>query len=164
MIPASAKVLDIGTGPGFPAWPLACARPDLKVTALDSWRKGLAFLMTHPLPNLEILEGRAESVVRREAFDVVTGRAFAPFAVQAEASAAWVKVGGLFVPFRTPAESDLVLTFGGDVLGLRLRDKITASLPHGAGDRLFPVFEKVTRTDRGYPRSWAEMKKRPIGT
>ncbi|HZH99340.1 MAG TPA: RsmG family class I SAM-dependent methyltransferase, partial [Fimbriimonadaceae bacterium] len=60
LIPAGASVLDIGTGPGFPAWPLALCRKDLHVLALDSSGKMLGFLRRHPLPNLEVVQERAE--------------------------------------------------------------------------------------------------------
>jgi len=162
LIGPDLTVLDIGCGPGFPSWPLAVARPDLRVTALDSWRKGLDFLREHPLPNLTLIEGRAEESVAFETFDVVTGRAFAPFAVQAEASAAWLRLGGLFVPFRTPVEADAINGFKGHGLGLERVGQETASLPEGAGERLFPVFRKVAKTDRRYPRRWAEMKAKPL--
>ncbi|MBS1716017.1 MAG: 16S rRNA (guanine(527)-N(7))-methyltransferase RsmG [Armatimonadetes bacterium] len=162
LLPSGARVLDIGCGPGFPSWPLALVRPDLSVTALDSWRKGLDFLREHPLPNLEVMEGRAEELGRQESYDVVTGRAFAPFAVQAECSAAWLKVGGAFVPFRTPVERGTAESFRGEGLGLQLETVEASSLPDGAGERLFPVFRKVSRTDRKYPRRWAEMKSRPL--
>src|ERR1041384_4679794 len=84
LIPLNARVLDIGTGPGFPAWPLACARPDLQVTALDSNGKMLGFLRSQPLPNLEVVQERAEEWGAFERFGVVTGRALAPLPVQIE--------------------------------------------------------------------------------
>ena len=78
--PRGARVLDVGTGPGLPAWPLACARPDLRVTAMDSSGKMLSVLRACPLKNLSIRQQRAEEVDKRESFDVVTGRAIAPLA------------------------------------------------------------------------------------
>lgn len=101
-IEPGATVLDIGTGPGFPAWPLALARPDLSVTALDSSGKMLGFLRRHPLPNLIIVEARAEDWGVRDRFDFVTGRAVAPLALQLELSAASCRI----VPRRRPRLPD----------------------------------------------------------
>ncbi|HTQ09739.1 MAG TPA: RsmG family class I SAM-dependent methyltransferase, partial [Fimbriimonadaceae bacterium] len=68
LVPWKASVLDVGTGPGFPAWPLACARPDLQVTAIDSSGKMIGFLNRNPLPNLKTLQVRAEEWKMRERF------------------------------------------------------------------------------------------------
>ncbi|MFX8786206.1 RsmG family class I SAM-dependent methyltransferase, partial [Acinetobacter baumannii] len=68
LLPKNASVLDVGTGAGFPAWPVAWARPDLHVTALDSTEKRLRFLGRHALPNLELLCARSEDVVKPDAF------------------------------------------------------------------------------------------------
>lgn len=154
--PFGASVLDLGTGPGFPAWPLACARPDLAVTALDSNGKMLAFLATQPLPNLTIAQARAEDKAPRERFDVVTGRALAPLAVQLELSAAPCKIGGHVVPMRTP--NDEPLREPPDGLGLVLFETERRELPSTGIVRVFPLYKKVRATDRRYPRPWAEMR------
>src|SRR5688572_32665164 len=101
LFPQGSTVLDVGTGPGLPAWPLACARPDLKVTALDSSSKMIGFVESLPLPNLVSLLGRAEDLEPRESFDIVTGRAVAPVTVQLEISAHLCRIGGAVVPLRT---------------------------------------------------------------
>ncbi len=161
LIPFGAKVLDIGTGPGLPAWPLACARPDLSVTAMDSSGKMLGFLATVPLPNLVLVRARAEESGIREEFDFVTGRALAPLAAQVEVSAAPCAVGGLVVPMRTPTDlegsaPDL------RTLGLRLREIVRRELPGGDAMRAFPVYEKIGKTPARYPRRWAEIKAKPL--
>ena len=113
-------VLDIGPGPGFPGWVLAVGRPDLQITCIESQGKMNGMLLAIPLPNLQVLEQRAEMDVQREKFEFVTGRAVAPFAVQAEISAPWLAVGGLYVPFRTPGEREEIETFIAGQLGLVL--------------------------------------------
>lgn len=159
--PSGARVLDLGTGPGLPAWPLALFRPDLSVTAMDSSGKMLGFLREHPLPNLEIRQGRAEDVSEADGYELVTGRAFAPLPIQLEASSKWCKIGGRVVPFRTPQDAvPTPETLG--LLGLRHITNELRSLPEGAGERLFPVFEKTRSGDPRYPRRWADMKKRPL--
>lgn len=159
LIPQGAKVLDIGTGPGFPAWPLAFTRPDLRVTAIDSNGKMLEFLNSQPLKNLEVIQRRAEEWGKRERFDVVTGRAVAPLMIQLELSAAFAKVGGAVIPMRTA--SDLAtLPARIRILGLELETTVQRTL--GESIRVFPVYRKVAFTDSMYPRKWADLKSNPL--
>ena len=160
LVPQGARVLDIGTGPGFPAWPLACVRPDLQLVALDSSGKMLRFLESQPLDNLEIVQARAEEWGVREAFDVVTGRALAPLPLQLELSAPPLRVGGKLLPMRTPAD-DLQSPYW-DVLGLRPAGRHVRYLPDTDVTRVFPEFFKEPPTAAIYPRRWAEMKLRPL--
>ncbi len=161
LIPQGATVLDIGTGPGFPAWPLACARPDLHVTALDSSGKMLGFLKRQLLPNLEPVLARAEEWGVRDRFEVVTGRAVAPLAIQLELSAPMAKLRGLILPMRTPAEESDIRKLDGN-LGLELEDVVSRSLPGTDVVRMFALYRKVSLTDAKYPRSWSEIKRKPI--
>ena len=163
LIPVGANVADLGTGPGFPAWPLACARPDLNVTAVDSSGKMLGFLRQQPLPNLQIELVRAEEWGVRERFDVVTGRAVAPFSVQLELSAPLARIGGTLLPMRTPTELEDVRAFPASKLGLSLTGVHVRRLPGTDIDRLIPEFQKVDKTPNQYPRTWAEIKRSPIG-
>jgi|SRR5579862_2064573 len=154
-VPHGSEVLDIGSGPGFPAWPLACARPDLKVTALDSNGKMLGFLQSQPLPNIAVVQARAEDNPRREAFNVVTGRALAPISVQLELSAAPCRIGGFVMPMRTPNDEP----FGEAAkLGLSLERVHHRPLPGTDVVRVFPEYRKTTATSRRFPRPWAEMR------
>ncbi len=160
LVPEGARVLDIGTGPGFPSWPLACARPDLQVVALDSSGKMLGFLKSQPLPNLEVVQARAEDWGVRDEFDVVTGRAVAPLPIQLELSTPPLKVGGLLIPMRTPMD-DLQEPHW-EVLGLRPAGRHVRRLPFTDVERLFPVFAKEKPTPAWIPRRWAEMRAEPI--
>ena len=160
LLPNGAEVLDIGTGPGLPAWPLALARPDLRVTALDSAGKMVRFLRSQALPNLEVLQGRAEEWEEREAFDVVTGRAVAPLAIQVELSARLARIGGAVIPMRTPGDDLEDIELG--PLGLELERVETATLPVIGAERVFPVYRKVRRTEEFFPRRWAEMRAIPM--
>lgn len=164
LFPVDARVLDIGSGPGFPAWPLACARPDLHVLALDSSGKMLGFLSTQPLPNLSIVQERAETWGVREAFDAVTGRALAPLAAQLELSAASCEIGGFVIPMRTGADRPAIERLTQNPWGLRLQSIESRRLPIVGAERLFPRYRKVATTPRAYPRTWAEIRKRPIGS
>jgi 16S rRNA (guanine527-N7)-methyltransferase len=162
LLPHSASVVDIGTGPGFPGWPLAVARPDLEVTAIDSSGKMLGLLRRHPRANLTIKQLRAEEAGIREAYDVATGRALAPLSAQLELSAPMLKVGGLALPFRSVAERESLSQFPADVLGLRLVRIEERQLPGTDIIRLFPIFEKVSPTPDMYPRSWSQIRTKPI--
>lgn len=161
-ISQGARVLDIGTGPGFPAWPLACARPDLQVVAMDSNGKMLGFLESQPLPNLKCRLVRAEEAGERERYDLVTGRAVAPLTTQLELSAAFAKVGGLIIPFRAESDLAVIESFDPKMLGLKLTQIQRIELPVFDAPKIFPIYEKVVRTPKEFPRRWAEMKNRPI--
>jgi 16S rRNA (guanine527-N7)-methyltransferase len=162
LLPEASRVLDIGTGPGFPSWPLALMRPDLTMVAMDGTEKYFDFIATHPLDNLTLIKNRAESHVRREQFHVVTGRALAPLGIQMELSAAYARLDGAVIPFRTPAEAEEVEEFPAGQLGLELHDMVVKPLPSGA-ERLFPIFVKTRQTPREFPRPWARMKLKPLG-
>ena len=157
-----ATVLDIGSGPGFPAWPLALLRPDVQVTALDGSAKALGFLRKHPLPNLHVVQGRAEEWRSRHGFDVVTGRALAPFPAQAEVSLPLVKIGGVFVPLRTSHDLSEIQSFPFDRLGAALESVATREWPGLDGQRCFPIVRKLSMTPKQYPRRWPEIKSKPI--
>lgn len=160
LIPSGSRVLDIGTGPGFPAWPLAWARPDLQVVALDSNGKMLGFLRTQVLSNLEVVQARAEEFTEREGFDVVTGRAVAPLMIQLELSAPFATIGGRVVPMRS-ANDEL----GQDEvkqLGLKRSEVIRRSLPGTDAERCFPIYEKVGKSQAKFPRRWSEIKAKPL--
>lgn len=163
LIPTGARVLDLGTGPGFPAWPLACARRDLNVTAVDSGAKPLDFLRQVPLPNLELLQARGEDLTRRESYDVVTGRAIAPLPIQLELSAAPCRVGGLVIPFRTPAERQGFAAPFLRELGLELVEVREVALPGTDVVRAFPIYRKFRSTPKSFPRRWGVIKSSPLG-
>ncbi|MEZ0325499.1 MAG: 16S rRNA (guanine(527)-N(7))-methyltransferase RsmG [Fimbriimonas sp.] len=162
LIPEFSEVLDIGSGPGFPAWPLACARPGIKVTTLDSHGKSIAFLRQNPLPNLTVVNGRAEDWGVTETYDIVTGRALAPLALQLELSAAPCTVGGKIIPMRTPSDRKAIAEIKRASLGIQLKDTVNRTLPGTDIERLFPIYEKIAPTPKRYPRTWAEMKTKPL--
>lgn len=155
------RLLDLGTGAGFPAWPLACAFPKLRVTAVDSSAKVIGFLNQNPLPNLDTLQIRAEEWSIADRFDVVTGRALAPLSVQLEISAKPCKIGGLVIPMRTPSDLPEMERLT-SVLGLELMRIDRRVLPGLEVERVFPVYKKVRRTPAPHPRPWAEIKRHPI--
>jgi 16S rRNA (guanine527-N7)-methyltransferase len=162
LIPEGANVLDIGTGPGFPAWPLACARPDVTVTGLDSNAKMLGFLETQPLGNLRVVNARAEEWRAPKKFDVVTGRAVAPLSAQLEISAAFCRIGGSVIPMRSPSDLESIPKINLKSLGLMLSRVVERTLEGSETPRVYPVFTKDKPTAPGYPRRWAELKRNPL--
>jgi 16S rRNA (guanine527-N7)-methyltransferase len=162
LIPEGVELLDIGTGPGFPAIPLAIARPDLQVSAMDSNGKMLNFLRENCPPNVLPLPYRAEEWGVSEAFGVVTGRAVAPLALQLELSATPCELGGAVLPMRTGTDAAAITPTLGNVLGLRLDRVEKRRLPGTDIDRLFPVYRKVKETPSKYPRRWSDMKQKPL--
>ncbi|MBX3095486.1 MAG: class I SAM-dependent methyltransferase [Fimbriimonadaceae bacterium] len=163
MFQEGSHVLDLGTGPGLPSVPIAFARPDLSVVAMDSGAKGLRLIQDHAPQNLTVRQHRAEDVSHREQFDLVIGRAIAPFAIQLELSAAWVRKEGWIIPYRTPADLAAVEAFPAHELGLELEDIREITLPDTEVVRLFPVFVKSRATPSHFPRTWAQIRNSPLG-
>ena len=169
-IPNKSTVLDIGTGPGTPGAVLAIARPDLTVSVMDSAGKEIKFLNelfgnAGPLPVLfRIIQARAEDAAHsklRESFDFVTGRALAALPIQAELSAGFVRVGGSFVPMRTPNDKQ-ASRFGSEILGLKLVETHSPVVKALGVTRFLPVYKKTGRTPKEYPRKWAQISAKPL--
>lgn len=154
------SLLDVGCGPGFPAWPIAATRPLVKVVGLDSSTKMLGFLERHLRPNLVTRNGRAEEVPTTEQYDVVTGRALAPLGVQLEISAAMCKVGGAVIPMRTPGEDFHLNELA--KIGLSLERIEERMIPTTDVLRTFPIFRKVSEAVAGFPRKWSEIRRKPL--
>jgi 16S rRNA G527 N7-methylase RsmG len=152
-------VVDIGTGGGLPGVVLALVRPDLRLTLLDAATKEIRFLESlSDIATFGLIMERAEIAGKdpnfREQYDVATGRAVALAAIQAEVSAAFVRVGGLYIPQRTAGEETLEY----EELGLKLKKQ--AKVDVAGVHRLLPIYEKVSPTPDRFPRTWAAMKRK----
>ena len=167
-LPNGAKVIDVGCGAGFPGLPILIARPDLKVTFLDSIEKKLKFIECFlNEANLfgETLHERAEIIGKqadhREQYDVAFTRAVAPLNVLAEYCLPLVKVGGAYVSMKG-AEDEIdigktaILEMGGEI------DKVVSlKLPNE--DRRNLVFiKKVSQTPTKYPRKSKKIDTCPL--
>lgn len=168
------SLVDVGTGAGFPAIPLAIMRPDLKVTLLDSLNKRLIFLQ-EVCKELGLgavtVHARAEEGGQdkslRETFDVATARAVAALPVLSEYCLPFVKVGGRFIAMKGP-ESDnevtaaargITLLGGGKPVCHRLLLPAQPKAGVEQLDRRLFVITKEKHTPPAYPRPTAKIKK-----
>lgn len=166
------RLLDVGTGAGFPGVTLKLLYPTLQVTLLESLQKRARFLSEACLPlcgpGAEVVTGRAEELgakpLHREAYDLVTARAVAELRVLAEYCLPFVKVGGLFVAMKGPSGLDEVAAAEQALatLGGRFVRAIERDLPAEAGRRHLLLIEKVKPTPKGYPRRPGTPSRKPL--
>ncbi|MCX7992756.1 MAG: 16S rRNA (guanine(527)-N(7))-methyltransferase RsmG [Fimbriimonadales bacterium] len=171
--PEGARVLDIGSGAGLPGIPIAIVRPDLKVTLLDSHGKTVQFLQgACQLLNLSVvaIQARAEEWAHapeaREQFEMVVARAVAKMPVLAELMAPFLTVGGVGLALKSVHELDEIRAAEPAVriLGASLStETLEFETEQGTVQRAIAVLRKVRPTPAQYPRSWAQIQKRPLG-
>ncbi|MBQ6381491.1 MAG: 16S rRNA (guanine(527)-N(7))-methyltransferase RsmG [Clostridia bacterium] len=168
--PAGATVIDVGCGAGFPSLPMLIARPDLKMTFLDSTGKKLQFI-ADTLETLQlsgtVLHARAEEEARksvsRETYDFAVARAVASLGSLCELTLPFVKPGGCFVAMKGKegreelAEAEnAIATLGGETEAV---DCFT--LPDGSERTIIPI-KKISQTPTKYPRSSTAILKKPL--
>ncbi len=170
---AGARLIDVGTGAGFPGLPLKIARPDLSLTLLDSLNKRLLFLNevinTLSLADAKTVHARAEegalpkSALRAQ-FDVATSRAVARLNVLAEYCLPYVKVGGIFLAYKggdateeCKEAKNAVKTLGGDIT-----DIISYTIPTTEITHSLVVIHKIKQTADIYPRKQSKIKNNPL--
>lgn len=166
------RVVDIGTGAGFPGIPLKIMYPDTSFTLLDSLNKRIKFLdeviRINSLDGIETLHGRAEDYARdknyREAFDVCVSRAVANLSTLSEYCIPYVKVGGVFISYKAgqldeelKASERAIKLLGGEIKEVH---KLT--LPDTDIDRTFVVIKKTAATSKKYPRKAGLPSKEPL--
>ncbi len=166
---SAGKILDLGTGAGFPGVPLLAANPDLDVAFMDSTAKKLGFISS-ALEDLDLsasfINMRAEDAGRdkeyRESFDLAVSRAVAPLNVLCEYALPLVKVGGSFIAMKgANAEAELSEAQSAvKKLGASLAK--TVDVPLTDGKRTLLVFEKVSPVSEIYPRAGGKIKKSPL--
>lgn len=174
-IPQGARLVDVGTGGGFPTLPLAIVRPDVSFTAIDSTAKKLAFseLVSSSLglSNVCVKIGRAEELSRdaalRERFDVACARAVAPLNILCELCLPFVKVGGKFVSLKgSGAEDELKSAENAiKILGGGLSRRVSCGITEdGEAFESRAVIEicKLSGTDARYPRAFGQIKSKPL--
>lgn len=169
-IPQNATVVDVGTGAGFPGLPLKILRPDIKLTLVDSLNKRIEFLkqLTFQLNILDcqLFHLRAEELARnkREAFDVVVSRAVANLSTLSEYCIPLLKIGGIFIAYKSGNYQD-ELTEGGNainILGAKIEEIKEFDLPNNLGKRTIIVLKKIKSTPKQYPRNKNLPKLKPL--
>jgi len=164
------RVVDVGSGGGFPGIVLAAANPGVKVTLLEASRKKAAFLWHVAgafAGQVEVECRRAEDVGRgelRAAFDCCVSRAAGPMPAVLEWCLPLVRVGGRIGLWKGPDPHDEVKASGHalEILGGRLQSVKMYDLPAGYGSRSVVIVEKVGATPEMYPRRAGIPEKRPL--
>lgn len=169
-----AEVIDLGSGGGLPAIPLALARPEVRWTLVDSIGKKAAmlreFVAALGLRNVEVLADRAEALGQdarqRGRYPIVTARACAPLPILAELALPLVQMGGVLLAWKGPLDQgDDEVRRGraaiGQLGGGRL--EILESGVTSLGGHRFVVVPKVRPTPARYPRRPGEPSRRPLG-
>lgn len=165
------KIIDIGTGAGFPGIPLKLYNEQLDITLLDSLRKRIDFLNgvieELNLKKIKAIHARAEEIARteeyREQFDIAVSRAVANLATLTEYAMGFVKVGGYFISQKGPEYKEELekAKRAIELMGGIVEDVIHTPLPKDI-DHYIIVIKKLKKTDKKYPRGGGKPRKAPL--
>ncbi|MDO4811436.1 MAG: 16S rRNA (guanine(527)-N(7))-methyltransferase RsmG [Eubacteriales bacterium] len=164
------RVVDVGTGAGFPGMPLRILKPDFDLTLLDSLGKRIAFLQDTcremGLERVECVHARAEefAAVHREQYDIATSRAVAALNVLCELALPLVKVGGQFLAMKSVDSDEEIRTAKSAMaqLGGKIEDIRDYTIPGTHIVHRVVVIRKVKHTPTAFPRTFAKIKKAPL--
>ncbi len=166
------KVIDVGTGAGFPGVPMKIANPSMEITLLDSLSKRINFLdfvaNELELENVELIHGRAEDYGQdseyRETYDAAISRAVADLAVLSEYVLPFIKIGGVFVAQKSMNAKDEIQLANNaiEILGGKIRDIIDVKVPGTEIVHALVVIEKIIATPDKYPRKAGKPTKKPL--
>ena len=160
------KILDFGTGAGFPGMVLAIVYSKSNITLLESNGKKVSFLeevkKKLELDNVTIICNRAEIYGKnnREIYDIVTCRAVSNLNIILELSSSMLKINGLFIPLKSNVDEELENSKKNfEKLSYDYINKIEYKLPIEESNRTILVFKKVCKTKDIYPRNYNIIKK-----
>lgn len=170
-----ATVIDVGCGAGFPTLPLAVLRPDLRLLAVDSTEKKVAYVhetaRLFGLDNVTCLTARAEEIAAdgnyRERFDFATARAVTEMRSLAELLLPFVKVGGEMIAmkgknaaYETAGAKRALAILGGEIVAID--ETPLRSAAYGEQSHAAVRITKRKKTPAAYPRAWAQISKKPL--
>lgn len=166
------KVLDLGTGAGFPGIPIKITFPGVKMVLLDSLNKRIKFLdeviERLGLEDIRVIHGRAEDYGRdgqyREMFDLCVSRAVANLATLSEYCIPFVKIGGFFIPYKSGNVQEEIDQAKGalKLLGGRMEARAEFMLPGSDMSRMLLKIKKIEGTAKRYPRKAGMPGKEPL--
>ena len=164
------KVLDVGSGAGFPGMVLKIVNPKMDITLMDSLEKRVNFLkdlsQELKLEDVHCIHMRAEEAPPefRQSYDIVVSRAVAKLELLCELCLPFVKLGGKFIAMKGPAGADELKDAENaiKVLGGRYIETASYEIPGTDKKHNAVIIEKVAPTPAKYPRRWAQIKKAPL--
>lgn len=167
----TTRIVDVGSGAGFPGIPLKLWDDSLSLTLVESTRKKADFLRIACKElqiEVNVVNERAEEVgvdpQHRESYDLAVARAVADFPALCELCLPLVRVGGWFAAMKGPDASAEVDTGRRalNLLGGRLSELYTYELPHEMGSRTLVLVAKASPTPSSYPRRPGVPTKNPL--
>ena len=164
------KIIDVGTGAGFPGVPLKIVLPESHVTLLDSLNKRVDFLQEScdalGLTDVDCVHARAEEFGHREEYDYAVSRAVAALPVLSELCLPLVKVGGEFLAMKSSHTEEEINEAKAAIalLGGAITEVIDYTIPTTDIVHRVVRIRKEKPTPKKYPRRFAQIKKQPLGT
>ncbi len=170
-ISSGAKVVEIGSGGGFPSVPLKILRQDLDFTLIESIGKKCNFLNLvknkFNFKNFEVKNARCEDLAKdglyREKFDYSIARAVANLSTLCEYMLPFVKIGGKMIAYKSVNDEEIENAKNAiNILGGKISEIIKYSLPENMGDRYLVIIEKIKNTPPKYPRGKGKERSKPL--
>lgn len=166
------KIIDIGTGAGFPGIPLKIVLPDSNILLVDSLNKRVNFLneviRMLELHGIEAIHARAEEAAKkpeyRENFNIVVSRAVANMSVLSEYCIPFAKIGGYFIAMKGPSSENEIeeSKHAISILGGKIKNVVETRMLQSDMNHRLVIVEKVKSTMNKYPRNYGQIEKKPL--